>query len=508
MPTPRQANVMNKFIDVSQIIKRKLAGLTSFAALSLSVSLSAHALPLQTTGAGFTPVSETQCFLAGSTERLDCKTYHLPLDYSDPNGDTVEVFAAVMPSRGGKAAGDPLVLLAGGPGQAASEVIQLVDVAFGDLRNGRDVLIVDQRGTGRSHPISCKNVDSEIVTLEDYSEGVKACREAEPLPVRHFNFDNIIRDLEEIRASLGYEKLNLWGISWGTRSAAHYLRRYPDRVRSIVVDGVLPPQVPLVATVADSVERAKRLLVEDCEKSLACIARYPDIDGMINRLLDKAKSGDLVFDGINPLTNERETTEINFIGAVNGLHALFYNADATTSIPYMLDEALKGNLNPWLVFSFNASTDEPPIYPGSFLSIFCGEEMSKVTAASAKAAGSDSFAEDAHYQLWNAGCEAWDYVPAAEDSHEILESDVPTLVLSGNLDPITPPMMGDEWVKSFSNSRHIVVNGTGHNTSFTACMPGLITSFIKNLDVDALDTGCMDHLKRLPIITGPNATVQ
>jgi pimeloyl-ACP methyl ester carboxylesterase len=474
----------------------------------LSVIAGSNAAISQTDATGFAPATETGCFLAGSSAKLDCKTYNLPLDYADPDGPTVEIFAAVMPSRGGKAAGDPLVLLAGGPGQAASEVIQLVDLAFGDLRNGRDVLIVDQRGTGRSHPIACENMNEDMITLEDYAAGVKACREARPLPVRHFNFDNIIRDLEEIRASLGYEALNLWGISWGTRTAAHYLRRYPERVRSIVVDGVLPPQVPLVATVADSVERAKNMLVEDCEKSQICLERFPDISGTIDTLLAKAKAGELTFDGINPLTNEKENTEIDFISAVNGLHALFYNADITTSIPYALDEAVKGNLNPWLVHSFNASALEPSIYIGSFLSIFCGEEMSKVTAASAKAAGSDSFAEDAHYQLWNAGCNAWDYVPAANDSHTLLESDVPTLVLSGNLDPITPPSMGDEWVKSFSNSRHIIVEGTGHNTSFSACMPSLITSFIKNMDVDALDASCMDHLKRLPIITGPNATVQ
>jgi pimeloyl-ACP methyl ester carboxylesterase len=476
--------------------------------MAMAMSVSFLSLSAQDNLGTFKPTSETGCFIHGSTAKLECKTFSLPLDYSNPKGQTVDVFAAVMPSRGGKASSDPLVLLAGGPGQAASEVIQLVDAVVGDLRNGRDVLIVDQRGTGRSHPLACDSIESNIVTLEAYSKAIKECREAESLPVRHFNFENIVRDLEEIRASLGYEQLNLWGISWGTRTAAHYLRRYPDKVRSVVVDGVLPPQVPLVGTVADSVERAKNLLIEDCKISAACNARYPDIDGTLQKLLAMAKAGDLVFDGVNPLTGEAEKNNIDFITAINGLHALFYNADVTTAIPYALDEAVKGNLKPWLVYSFNTSALESPIYTGSFLSIFCGEEMSKVTEDSVRVAGKDSFAKDAHYQLWNAGCKAWDYVPAAPDSHEVLESDVPTLVLSGKLDPITPPSMGDEWVKSFSNSRHIVLEGTGHNTSFSACMPTLITGFVKNLDVEALETECLDHLKRLPIITGPNATVQ
>lgn len=477
-------------------------------AISLNFVMLTTPLKAQDQEAGFSPSKESDCFVPGSTAKLKCKIYSLPLNYDDPDGETVDVFAAVMPSRGGQATKDPLVLLAGGPGQAASEVIQIVDLAFGDLRNGRDVLIVDQRGTGRSHPIACKNIDNDIVTLEAYSKAVEDCRMQATLPVRHFGFDNIIRDLEEIRASLGYESLNLWGISWGTRSAAHYLRRYPDRVRSVIVDGVLPPQVPLVATVPNSLERAKDLLFADCKNSPTCNARYPDLDGTLDSILTKAKAGELNFNGVNPLTGKQEDIKVDFVSAINGLHALFYNAEITTVIPYVLDEANKGNLKPWLVHSFDASTRDPAIYIGSFLSIFCGEEMSKVTEASIESAAAGNFAEDAHYRLWQAGCKAWDYVPAASDSHAVLESDIPTLVLSGNLDPITPPSMGDEWGKSFSNSRHIVVDGTGHNTSFSGCMPKLITDFVKNLDVEALDPSCLDHMKRLPIITGPNGTVQ
>jgi pimeloyl-ACP methyl ester carboxylesterase len=430
----------------------------------------------------------------------------LPLNYNKPDGDKVDVFAAVLKARSSKGTNDPFVVLAGGPGQAASEVLGIVDATFRRLRNTRDVVIIDQRGTGLSHPIQC-DIQDDIETLEEYSASVLACKNAQTLDVREFHFENVIRDMEEIRKSLGYEKLNLWGVSWGTRTAAQYLRRYPDNVRSIVVDGVLPPQVSLPLTVAQSSDRAKNKLFELCDNDTACKKRFPDLEGQFNSLLAKAKAGEINHEGINPITGEAVDFKLTFESIAGSFHGMLYNADAATLVPLVVDAAAKGDFNPWLTNNYNASVVGGGIYIGSFLSIICGDEISRTTPEAVKAAGAGTFGEDAQYRSWKAACDVWDYEQAEADTHDVLNSDIPTLILSGNLDPITPPKMGEIWEKSFSNSRHIIVEGAGHNTSFTSCMPRLITEFVLSLDVEALDATCLDNQKSLPIFTTINGSV-
>jgi len=486
----------------------KLSRFTAGIAVGLCIGYSGLSNPLsaQSDANIYKPKSGKECFLTGSDERLDCKVYSLPLNYNKPDGEKVDVFAAVLKARSSKGTNDPFVILSGGPGQAASEILGIVDATFRRLRNTRDVVIIDQRGTGRSHPIQC-DIPAEAETLEEYSAGVLACKNAQTLDVREFHFENVIRDMEEIRKSLGYEKLNLWGVSWGTRTASQYLRRYPDNVRSIIVDGVLPPQVSLPLTVAQSSDRAKNKLFELCDNDPACKKRFPDLESQLNGLLEKAKTGELRHQGTNPITGEAVDFKLSHEAIVNGFHGMLYNADATTLVPLMLDAAAKGDFNPWLTNNYNASAVGGSIYMGSFLSIICGDEIARVTPEDARAAGDGTFGEDAHYRLWKAACEVWDYELAEADTHDVLNSDIPTLILSGNLDPITPPEMGEIWERSFSNSRHIIVEGTGHNTSFTSCMPRLITEFVLDLDVEALDATCLDNQKSLPVFTTINGSV-
>ena len=136
-----------------------------------------------------------------------------------------------------------------------------------------------------------------------------------------------------------------------------------------------------------------------------------------------------------------------------------------------------------------------------------GEEVPRTRMDVLKRTAADSFARDSYYRYWQAGCTAWDALPGAEDAHDPITSNVPALILSGDLDPVTPPSMGEHWLKGFPNGRHIVVAGNGHITSNTACMPHLLNDFVTTLDAGALNTECLGHLKRLPVVTGLNGTV-
>ncbi|WP_262689494.1 alpha/beta hydrolase [Kordiimonas aestuarii] len=447
------------------------------------------------------------CFLSGVKQRVQCASFDVPLDYSEPGSGTVTLHATIVPAKASTPAEDPFLVFAGGPGQAAGDYGMLVHVAFDNIRTKRDIILLDQRGTGRSAGVRCDG-DEIPEKLSDMTALARQCRESAPIDVRHITMENVVRDAEEVRARLGYETLNLWGGSYGTRTVALYLRRYPERVRSIVVDGVLPPDVSLFETSPQSAERAKHLIAEDCAANTACAARFPNFEADVDALMAKAKAGELHYSGPDPVTGETIEFDLQHGFAVEALRGAFYTADTTTYVPLVVDEAVKGNLNPLIASLLGATAISESMYLGTTYSILCGDEIPRLSEAEAVAAGEGSFAEDSYYRYWKAGCAGWDSTMPESDALTPIEGDVPALVLSGNLDPITPPSMGDHFVGGFPNGRHIVVPGTGHNTSYVACMPSLMADFIENLDVSALDISCFDHLRRLPLAVGRNGNTE
>lgn len=453
-------------------------------------------------------LSTKPCFISGLKERVECVTLDVPLDYAAQGGDTIPLHAAIIRAGSSNNAPDPLWVFAGGPGQAASEYGRLVYSAFKSIRHTRDIVLVDQRGTGRSEPLDC-DVDPEgpvLTTMDEWTAFIKQCRSGIAVDVRQFTMEHVVRDMDAMRAALGYDQLNLWGGSWGTRTAALYLRRYPQHVRSVIMDGVAPPDLSLFESAPASAQRALDLLVADCAASDACAARYPDFEAQVMAFVASAKDGKLRFKGPDPLTGKPTDFPISFILAVESIRSAMYSSDASIMIPMMVEAAVQGNMAPLAaLMGGNAAADS--MYIGATLSILCGEEIPRTRPAELARAAETSFAEESYFAYWQAGCDGWQALPQAPDAHDPIASDVPTLILSGNLDPVTPPGMGEHLLRTFPNGRHIVVSGNGHITSATACMPYLMRAFLESLDTNAVDASCLGHLARLPIITGMNGTV-
>lgn len=449
------------------------------------------------------PVEFSPCYVRGLKERVSCAQVDLPENYADPSGQQVQIHLTHLPAKSGSPEKDPFVIFAGGPGQAAGDYGALVRLAFKDIRAKRDILLIDQRGTGRSFGIRCESEEMPY-PLERFTELAQDCMAATSANTALITMENVVRDTDEIRKRLGYEQLNLWGGSYGTRTVALYLKRYPERVRSIIVDGVLPPDVPLFATVAANADRAMQMIVVDCESNTSCANIYPDLSGQLDNLLTQAEAGNLSYHGPDPVSGEPMELNIGRGLVVEALRSSFYAADQTTYIPLVIGEAAKGNLKPLISALLGGTAVSDTMFLGATFSILCGDEISRVEADEAKSLGESSFAGDTYYRFWSAGCRGWESAAAAPDAFEPIGGNVPALVLSGDLDPITPPSMGDHFVKGFPNGRHIVVPATGHNTGHIACMPGLMAEFLEDLDAGALDTSCFEHLKRLPFATGLN----
>ncbi len=444
------------------------------------------------------------CFVKGIKEKLSCGIVDLPLNYSNEVGPTVPVHVAVLKATKPKSASDPLFILAGGPGQAASDYGSLVGAAFKTVNATRDIVLIDQRGTGRSYGMKCE-ADKTVQTLADNAKFIEKCLTGFELDVREFTMENVVKDMDAIRSLLGYAQVNLWGVSYGTRTADAYLKAYPENVRSIIVDGILPPDISLFETAPQSAHRALEKIIEDCENEPSCLEAFPNFKGQVFDLIEKSASGDLYFRGNDPLTGEPVDQLIEEPIAVESLRSVMYRSDGTTMLPYVVNEASKGNLLPLFApLSSNAGA----MYIGATLSMLCGDEVARVDPAAAKEAAEGSFAGDTYYRLWAQSCENWRYKKPSDTLYAPVNSDVPALLLSGDLDPITPPSMGEHYLKGLPNGHHIVVQGTGHNTSYVSCMPVLIAQFLNDIDPKALDTSCLDTMKRLPIIVGVNGNVQ
>lgn len=450
------------------------------------------------------------CIVRGAARLAECTVLRLPLDYSNPDGALIDVHVAILRARGTGLKADPVFLFAGGPGQAAGEWGTIAEIAFRDIKRKRDIVFLDARGTGRSTPMDCSFPEDESQFDDDLIvEGLRDCRKTFDFDVRHINLETLTEDVEQVRQYFGFEALNLWGGSYGTRVVAHYLRRYPAYVRSIIVDGVLPPDISLFKTAPVSAERALARLIESCEGNTACAKAYPNLTLKLDALLARARDGALVFDGVDPFTGEALVFVFSERMLVESLRGVLYSADAAVTLPLAIEAANGGNLQPLLAGMLGADAG---LYMGMTLSVLCGEEVAKITPDAAKRAGEGSFAGDTYYQIWSMNCAAWDYFTIGNglpgDLDDPINSSVPALILSGELDPITPPSMGDHLLTGFENGRHLIVKGTGHITSMTGCMPALISEFVNDLDAQALDPSCLTHLMRLPAVTGSNGQVR
>ncbi|WP_417463911.1 alpha/beta fold hydrolase [Kordiimonas sp.] len=446
------------------------------------------------------------CYIRGLKERLACADISLPENYAIPDGARVNIHVTRLPAKAGSPEKDPFVVFAGGPGQAAGDYGPLVRLAFQHIRAKRDILLIDQRGTGQSYGIRCES-DEMPYPLERFTALARNCMDETPANVAAITMENVVRDTDEIRQRLGYEQLNLWGGSYGTRTVALYLKRYPEHVRSIIVDGVLPPDVSLFETAAASAERAVQKIIQDCGRNSSCAAAYPELEAQLDDLVTQAKGGELRYTGPDPVSGEDMDFILGYGIVVEALRSSFYTADQTTYIPFTINAAADGNLKPLISALLGGTAVSDSMFLGATFSILCGDEIDRANVEEIETQSGRSFAGDTYYQFWKAGCQGWNSGAPADDAFEPIGGDVPALVLSGDLDPITPPSMGEHFVKGFPNGRHIVVPGTGHNTSYVACMPKVMADFMDHTDVSALDTSCFDHLKRLPFATGLNGAV-
>jgi len=426
------------------------------------------------------------CYLAGFSERVECGSVSVPEDRARPDGRKLTIHFARIPALSRPAAPDPVLVLAGGPGQGAMDYSPLLNSTLREARKRRDILLVDQRGTGRSAPLNCK-MPADAMAGGDADAQVQAalreCVSKLDADTRHYHLDAALPDFEAIRQQLGYRQLNLWGVSYGTRTALVYARTYPGSVRSMVLDSVAPTNYNVLLSSAN-VQAALDKLLADCAADRACATTYPALADDMKRLLAMPASGKL----------QRETVALV-------IRAALYSPRYASVLPHAIHSAANGKPQPLqgLADATMAWTDNS-MSMGLTLSVLCAEEAPFAVPAALQADGRGSFLGDTFGRHWRSWCEAWPHGSANAGYRAPVSSNIPTLLFAGGLDPVTPPATAELAARTLGRSRVLVAQKAGHSFTGEGCAPRLTGAFLEHADPRAIDGACLSSIRRPPFV--------
>jgi pimeloyl-ACP methyl ester carboxylesterase len=477
-----------------------------FIALLLSAPVSAVTLG---------SLAFTDCELAqpgtGATTRAQCARLEVPENPDQPEGRKISLKVAMVAATAAQALPDPVIFLAGGPGQSATESYPGMAAAFSRLRAKRDLVFMDQRGTGGSRPLACGMPEELAEALApDPALLEKMARDclaelSKDADVSQDTTSVAVRDIEALRLAIGAPRLNLYGASYGTRVAQEYARAYPDAVRSLILDGVVPPDLALGSEHAINLEDALTRILGQCASQPGCSEAFGDPYRTLYALRDAARSAPTPVAARDPLTHAPRPMRLDE-GAVALIARLFaYGPETAALLPLLLHEAYQGrpeSLVSQAAQVFDSLSSQ--INHGMQLSVICAEDAPRL---SPREQDKNLILGDAIVGITLSQCTVWPKGPVSDGFHQLLRTDTPTLLLSGEFDPVTPPRYAEHVLASLGNARHLVGRGQGHILLQRGCTARLAAQFLDALEpasLKSLDASCLDALGSTPFFINHN----
>jgi pimeloyl-ACP methyl ester carboxylesterase len=471
----------------------------------LAITLLA-ALPA-TAGAGERRLSLSPCRLKGFGREAQCGWLEVFEDRAAGKGRKLKLKIAVLPALARDPQPDPVFLLAGGPGQSAIESFAPLLPVLQALRKTRDLVFVDQRGTGSSHKLQCEMLPKEADLKTRFEASLdpgrlQRCLRELDADVRQYTTAVAMDDLDEVRAALGYPRVNLWGGSYGTRAALVYARQHPDRVRTLTLDGVAPLSLRLPLYFARDGQRALELTVRQCGQDPGCSASFPDLEARFAALLAQLEQKPAEALVEDPLTGSPTRLTVTRRRFVENLRVLLYSPTLTALLPLTIDRASRGDYRAFVAQADQIGRGEQSLAFGMFLSVLCAEDAPFIGADEIDALAQGSFLGAHAAREMLSACKAWPRGALPGGFREPIRSEAPTLLLSGELDPVTPPGWAEEALRTLPNGVHLVAPGVGHGVSSYGCVPELLARFVERGSAKGLDASCVRDLKRPPFFVG------
>jgi pimeloyl-ACP methyl ester carboxylesterase len=402
----------------------------------------------------------------------------------DELAGSIDLKVAVIPALSLEPATDPFVPIAGGPGQSTIKFYAGWTDAFERIRQDRDILLLDQRGTGESAPMTCE-LDEDAIdgkySAEQTLRLTRECLDLLPHDPRFFTTSVAVQDLEALRVALGYGQLNLYGASYGTRVAQHFARRYPDSTRSMIIDGVVPPQIPLGPEIATESQRAIDRVFERCAKDIACNDRFPNVRGDFAALRDTLSVAPVVVELMHPVTANQEFVEFGEQQLAAAIRLLLYSPRTVALLPLVISEAANGNYTPLAAqFHMIVSSLAESLSIGMHNAVMCTEDAPFIDWDNLNHdAIRASYMGPMQLGAIKTMCSVWPAGVLDEDLREPLATDVPVLLLSGGADPITPARYAEMAAVDLRAAWLLTGENQGHGLAVVGCMPRIIGEFVK-----------------------------
>ena len=451
---------------------------------------------LQTSAAASLPLTDCRLENAIGAANAKCGWYEVAEDRDHPEGVRIKIHVAVVPALRRQPLPDPIFVLSGGPGQAASDFYLGASGSFETLRRNRDIVVIDQRGTGRSNRLDCvlpDELESESFDAALVSRYTEKCLAKLPGDPRFYTTSVAVRDLEDIRRALGYAQVNLYGISYGTRVAQHYLRRYPDLVRTVTLDGIVPTDAILGPEVAPAAQQAVNAILARCQQAPDCAATFPHVAQTLADLLKKLSLRTSMVTLADPRTGVQRTMEFSNVQLAVALRLHSYSDISAALLPYLITEAAAGRAEAMAAQALLVARDlGDQMANGMHNAVVCTEDVPFFTPeALADPAISASFMGEAFVKTLQSMCAVWPRGILDADFHQPLQSNKPALLLSGENDPVTPVRFGEHAKQGYANGLHIVVPQQGHGQVTSTCLAKVFTQFVVDGSVSHLDTACV-----------------
>ncbi|HEX5131821.1 MAG TPA: alpha/beta fold hydrolase [Candidatus Krumholzibacteria bacterium] len=438
----------------------------------------------------------TPFFIEGIEDTFLTATLEVPENRDLPDGRKIALHIVVVPAIERVKGAPPLFDIAGGPGMAATMGAAEYATALRIHRQRRDVVLVDQRGTGQSGPLRCAELEAPGGLGDIYDvAAVARCRDALAggADLAHYTTLDAVRDLEDVRNALAYDQIDLSGISYGTLVVQTYMREYPENVHAAVMLGAVPLGEKIPLHHARNAEEILQRVLDDCDGDPDCGRAFPSLRREWGELLDALIDGPV-------LAQYTDSTGTRTVPVYRGpfcekLRELLYSTSMQRRVPFLIHQAAVGNFQPFLDIAFVGGSS--PFAEGMYLCVTCPEGTGRIAPDEIDAATARTFLGRYRVDRQIAACEAWGLAPRPETDFTPVTSTVPTLFINGSMDGVTPVAWAQEISARLTNSLVLVVDYLGHapeGLTNMECYDRVIDEFFRAGSVAGLDTACLESM--------------
>jgi pimeloyl-ACP methyl ester carboxylesterase len=457
---------------------------------------------LETSGQGGTrawPSWLRACTIAGTSESALCGKVTVPESAGQNAGRTIGIHVTVVPARRAIAAADPVLLLAGGPGQGAATLARQLAARVGHIRDRFDLLLIDQRGTGQSHGLQCDGggATADLMGRIFDHAGLAACRDqlSRRADLTKYTTATSAADYEIVFDALAVRRVHVWGVSYGTRLGYEIARRIPDRVRTLTLESVVPVTFNWPSTGARDLDAALNAVIDDCIADTACASAYPDLRRDVDAAFRRLQSRPIDVNVLDPATGAPARVQFSWMDLAYAMRGILYGDGGR--LPALFRDAARGNYDGFgQAYVTRARTLDQQIAPGLLFGVYCAEDLPFVDWPAANQAAAGTRIGAYLLEQYRRGCDVWPQGSIPAGFRDPTRVDVPALMFNGRHDPVTPPRTAEEAARDLPRSRRLIWKYGGHGVDATpsaTCRNRMVAEFMTTADPSRIDTGCMNE---------------